>query len=104
MFGEQEYNEVSGTSKAVLSFIGGMAIGYGIALLFAPRTGRETRQMLSDYAQTTGDAISSLARSAMSSTREAVAGAQKRAGEYADQGREAVRDAQARASAAVRPD
>ena len=37
----------SGTT--LLSFLTGTVIGAGIALLYAPKTGVETREMLSDY-------------------------------------------------------
>ena len=33
----------------LLSFLTGTVIGAGIALLYAPKTGRETREMLYDY-------------------------------------------------------
>lgn len=81
------YPENTSNTRAVLSFLGGLAVGYGIALLFAPRTGRETRQMISDYAQSTGERISGAARSAMKSTRQAAESAGERAGEYLDEAR-----------------
>ncbi len=37
----------SGTT--LLSFLTGTVIGAGIALLYAPKTGEETRELLSDY-------------------------------------------------------
>jgi len=43
-----DYQE-SGTS--LLSFLAGTVIGAGIALLYAPKTGKETRELLSDYGQ-----------------------------------------------------
>ncbi len=39
----------SGTS--LLSFLAGTVIGAGIALLYAPKTGKETREILVDYGQ-----------------------------------------------------
>jgi gas vesicle protein len=43
-----DYQE-SGTS--LLSFLAGTVIGAGIALLYTPKTGKETRDFLSDYGQ-----------------------------------------------------
>ncbi len=34
---------------AVLSFLTGAVLGAGLALLYAPKTGRETREMLGEY-------------------------------------------------------
>lgn len=59
------------TGRVLISFIGGVAVGYGLALLFAPRTGRETREALGTYARSTGESLSSMARSAMSAARQA---------------------------------
>ncbi|MBI5559516.1 MAG: YtxH domain-containing protein [Deltaproteobacteria bacterium] len=39
------------SSIAVVSFLAGAAIGAGVALLFAPKTGEETRRMLKDYGE-----------------------------------------------------
>lgn len=70
-------NEVS-TGRVLISFIGGLAVGYGLALLFAPRTGRETREALSNYARSTGESLSSMARNAMDAARQAAeSGTQK---------------------------
>ena len=35
--------------KYALSFIGGAAIGAGLGLIFAPRTGKETRKIVGDW-------------------------------------------------------
>lgn len=63
-------NEAS-SGRVLLSFIGGLAVGYGLALLFAPRTGRETRDAIGSYARSTGEALSSMARNAMDAARQA---------------------------------
>lgn len=70
-------NEAS-TGRVLISFIGGLAVGYGLALLFAPRTGRETREAIGTYARSTGESLSSMARNAMDAARQAAeSGTQK---------------------------
>ncbi len=70
-------NEAS-TGRVLISFIGGLAVGYGLALLFAPRTGRETREALGSYARSTGETLSSMARNAVDAARQAAeSGSQK---------------------------
>lgn len=50
-------NDRSGFSgtDVLLAALGGAAVGATIALLTAPRTGRETREKLSEYASTGRD-------------------------------------------------
>ncbi|MHB1514109.1 MAG: YtxH domain-containing protein [Acidiferrobacteraceae bacterium] len=75
----------------LMTFLGGLALGYGAALLFAPRSGRETRALLGDYAQ-----------SRIDSTKSAVRTATERAGEFVDDSKERVRSVQAHAASAGR--
>jgi len=70
--------------RLLASFLGGVAIGYGVALLFAPRTGKETRAMLGDYAQSTGETLSNMARRAADSAKEVAESARQKVGEYAE--------------------
>jgi gas vesicle protein len=72
-----DYEQTS-TARMVVTFLGGLAVGYGLALLLAPRTGRETRAMLSDYAQSTGETLSGMARSAVDSAKQAAATASQK--------------------------
>lgn len=89
------------TTRTVVAFLGGIAIGYGVALLLAPRSGRETRAMLGDYAQQTGEAISSFTRSAADSAKEASQRVGQRVGEYVERGRDRLKGTQQSAAAAV---
>lgn len=75
-----DYEQTSAT-RTIVTFLGGLAVGYGLALLLAPRTGRETRAMLSDYAQSTGETLSSMARSAVDSAKQAAQSASQKIGE-----------------------
>lgn len=99
----ETYEESNATGRALLIFLGGLAVGYGIALLSAPRTGRETRQILTDYAQTTGERISSAARSAMGSARRGGERAAQKAGEYAEEAKAQAASAAQRAAGSVSP-
>ncbi|HNX96208.1 MAG TPA: YtxH domain-containing protein [Candidatus Aminicenantes bacterium] len=43
--------------KVVVSFLSGAAIGAGLALLFAPKSGKETRQQIKELADRVGDGV-----------------------------------------------
>lgn len=43
--------------KMVVSFLSGAAIGAGLALLFAPKSGKETRQQIKNMATKVGDEV-----------------------------------------------
>ncbi len=55
-----------GTSLAtvVVSFLAGAAIGSGLALLFAPKTGREVREQIKDLTEDAVDRIKEYAKDA----------------------------------------
>ena len=90
----------SSASGMFASFIGGLAIGYGVALLLAPRSGRETRAILGDYAQSTGEAIGSFTRSAVDSAKGAAQSAGNRVGDFVEDSKDTVRSVQSRATGA----
>jgi gas vesicle protein len=78
----------------------GAVIGAGVALLLAPRTGDETREILreksSDFAKQARERGSEWAKRA----QETVGEAQTRAQEYLGRGRDAVEDTSAQLKAA----
>lgn len=43
--------------KIFVSFLSGAAIGAGLALLFAPQSGKETRKKIKDFAEKVGDDV-----------------------------------------------
>jgi gas vesicle protein len=51
-------------STIVISFLAGAAIGSGLALLFAPKTGREVREQIKDLTDDAVDRIREYARDA----------------------------------------
>ena len=44
-------------SKMFFSFLTGAAIGAGLALLFAPQTGKETRRQIKDFSEKLGSEV-----------------------------------------------
>jgi gas vesicle protein len=53
-------NECSNVGNFISGAVVGGAIGAGLALLFAPRSGEETRKMLKDRAEKLGDDVKEL--------------------------------------------
>jgi gas vesicle protein len=53
-------NEGISTSTVLLALLGGAALGAGLALLYAPRSGRETRQRLSELGEEAQDYVTDL--------------------------------------------
>jgi gas vesicle protein len=71
------------------AFVGGALLGAGLALLYAPRTGKETRQMLAKKAQDLKDA----AADAIGRGRHLAGAMRQRMGEAIHRGQEAVGEA-----------
>jgi gas vesicle protein len=46
-----------GTGTVVLAALGGAAVGAAVALLLAPRSGRETRRQIAGYVDTAKDTL-----------------------------------------------
>jgi gas vesicle protein len=61
----------SGASGIVLSFLVGALSGAALAILFAPRSGRETRELLGDKLRETGERGRRLGEQAVERGREA---------------------------------
>jgi len=87
----------AGTSGVVLSFLLGALSGAALAILFAPRSGRETREMLGERLRETADRSRRLGEKALERGREAAADATG----YLDRQREALEKRRDRLSAAV---
>ncbi len=81
------------TGPKVMMFIGGMALGYAVATLLAPRSGREIRSSLSEFAKSKGDSVSGAVRNAVGAARDATRNVSRRVADAMDQGREKARDA-----------
>jgi gas vesicle protein len=82
----------SGTSEVTLAFLIGAAAGAVLALLFAPATGRETRELLGQKAREGQDKAAELAKETWSRQRDTVATAIERGAEAFQQARNHARD------------
>jgi gas vesicle protein len=87
----------AGTSGVVLSFLLGALSGAAFAILFAPRSGRETRELLSDKMREAADRGRRLGEQALEKGREAT----EEASGYLDRQREVLEKRRDRLSAAV---
>ena len=87
----------AGTSGVVLSFVLGALSGAALAILLAPRSGRETRELLSDKMREAADRSRRLGEQALAKGREAT----EEASGYLERQREALEKRRDRLSAAV---
>jgi gas vesicle protein len=87
----------TGTSGVILSFMLGALSGAALAILFAPRSGRETREMLSEKLKETAERSRRLGEQAVEKGREVA----EDASGYLDRQREALERRRDRLAAAV---
>lgn len=85
----------SGASVVLAFLLGGMT-GAALALLYAPRSGRETRDMLNDKLREGAERGKELKEQAKAKGRAIM----EEAGDYVERGREAVEDRKGRLAAA----
>lgn len=86
-----------GTSGILLSFMIGALSGAALAILFAPRSGRETRELLGEKLRETADRSRKLGEQALDKGREIA----EDASGYVDRQREALERRRDRLAAAV---
>jgi gas vesicle protein len=86
-----------GTSGVLLSFMLGALSGAALAILFAPRSGRETREILGDKLRETADRSRKLGEQAIEKGREIAEDATG----YVDKQRDALERRRDRLAAAV---
>jgi gas vesicle protein len=87
----------SGASGIILSFLLGGLTGAALAILFAPRSGEETREILEEKIRRSADRGRQLRDRAMAKGREVL----DDASEYIDKQRETLEKRRERLSAAV---
>lgn len=63
---------MNNNSKIVIAALGGAIIGAGIALLFAPASGKETRDMIAEKANEAKDAVADSIKSIGNKANEAL--------------------------------
>lgn len=78
------------TSTVLVSFLAGAALGAGLALLYAPKSGRETREQIADLADDAACRIKEYTRDAQEKIREAL-----------DDGKELLREKKSILSSAI---
>jgi|SRR5687767_5978272 len=87
---EGPYVVIERNEPGVGAFVAGLAIGAGIALLFAPRTGEETRRDLQRRARRVGDQAQELVSEVTETMTEKFHEARANVGERIDSARSAV--------------
>jgi len=92
---DEDYSD-EGTSP-VLCFLLGAATGAVLALLYAPRSGRETREMINEKLRETAERGREAREQILARGRELI----DEAGEYVDRQKAAVEDRKERFAAAV---
>ena len=73
------YDDDSSASSVLVAFLFGALTGAGIALLLAPRSGRETREALGEKLKNTADRGRALGERALAKGREAANAASRAA-------------------------
>jgi len=86
-----------GTAGVVLSFMVGALSGAALAILFAPRSGRETREMLGERLRETTERGRNVGEQALQKGREAAEDAAR----YMDRQRDALERRRERLASAV---
>ena len=72
MHSRNHHDQGNGDATNWSAFVTGALIGAGVALLFAPQTGRELRDMLGDYANRTKDDLLDKAEEAYDKGEEVI--------------------------------
>jgi gas vesicle protein len=65
-------NDGVSASTVLVSFLAGAALGAGLALLYAPKSGRETREQIADLADDAADRIKEYAKEAQDKIKTAL--------------------------------
>lgn len=91
--------EGSGGGSVVLAFLLGAVSGAAVALLYAPATGKETRDYLGDKAREGRERAAAAAQAAAERGREVVQQGRETLTTAIDRGREAYQQARARENA-----
>ncbi len=90
-------NNESNTGTVLLAFSVGAAIGAGLALLFAPQSGRKTRGQIADMAEDAEGYAKDLVKDA----RQEVKKARQTGEQWISQAKEYIDDKKAQVAAAV---
>lgn len=84
------HDEGMSTATVLVSFLAGAALGAGLALLYAPKSGSETREQIADLADDAVDKIKEYAKEAQEKIKTAM-----------DEGKDAVLEKKSILSSAI---
>ena len=93
-FDGEPYVVIEREEAGIGTLLLGVALGAGIALLLAPRSGAETRRMIEGHARHTGDRLRDAATGVADDVATRVTGVRERVGERVGAARDAVRRGQ----------
>ena len=85
-----QHDDGMSTAAVLASFFAGAALGAGLALLYAPKSGRETREQIADLADDAVDRIKEYAKEAQDKIKTAL-----------DEGKDAVMEKKSILSSAI---
>jgi len=83
----------NGATVGAMMLVAGGIIGAGVALLFAPQSGKRTRKDISRYAKKTRDKASDMVDDLTDSVSDLVDSVTEKTGDLIDQGRHLAKDA-----------
>lgn len=81
------------SAKVLLAALGGAAVGAGVALLFAPASGKETRDRIKNRVSDAKDGLNNLVNDGKNYVRQATGRVREEVEELARDGRQAVNNA-----------
>jgi len=87
---DERYVVIERSEPGIGSFILGLAVGAGIALLFAPRSGEETRRDLQKRAKRVGDQAQDFVSEMTDSVSQTISSAKEKVENRIDSTRQAV--------------
>jgi gas vesicle protein len=83
-------NFMNNTGSTTLAFLTGLGIGAGLAVLFAPRSGEETREWIADTAEQKFKVLRRVGRRSFRQLQDAVAEGQEKVTEVLRNGKKAL--------------
>jgi gas vesicle protein len=86
----QKEDFVSNTGRTALVFLTGLGIGAGLAALFAPRSGEETREWIADTAERKFKVLRRTGRRSFRKLQDAVADGEEKVTEVLRNGKKAI--------------
>jgi gas vesicle protein len=86
----QKENFMNNTGRTTLVFLTGLGIGAGLAALFAPRSGEETREWIADTAERKFKVLRRTGRRSFRKLQDAVADGEEKVTEVLRNGKKAI--------------